>query len=218
MAGAAAALGYAYLAIADHSRSAGYAGGLSAERLLAQGDEIRLLNRELAPFRVFHGVESDILADGSLDYPDEILATLDFVVASVHSRFRLPREEQTARIAAALRSPFASVLGHPSGRLLLTRRPYDFDARAIWRAAAETGTAVELNAHEERLDVDWREIGSVRGLGVPVWIGLDAHSPAEIARPELAVRIARKGWLGPGDVWNCLPAAAFAEAVRRKRR
>ncbi|RPJ42858.1 MAG: hypothetical protein EHM19_09775, partial [Candidatus Latescibacterota bacterium] len=136
MAEAARALGFEYLAIADHSRSAGYAGGLSVERLLAQKEEVRALAAELAPFRLFHGIESDILADGSLDYPDEVLAELDFVVASVHSRFGLPREEQTARIVRAVRNPFTTVLGHPSGRLLLSRAPYEFDSGPVWEAAA----------------------------------------------------------------------------------
>ncbi|MFH1680211.1 MAG: helix-hairpin-helix domain-containing protein, partial [Candidatus Eisenbacteria bacterium] len=180
MAERAAAIGFEYLAIADHSRSAGYAGGLSAERLLAQGEEIRSIEGEMAPFRIFHGVESDILADGTLDYPDETLERLDFVVSSVHSRFGLPREEQTARIAAAVRNRFTTVLGHPSGRLLLSREPYDFDANAVWDAAAKAGTAIELNAHEERLDVDWREIGKLRKRGIPIWIGSDAHAPAEM--------------------------------------
>jgi DNA polymerase (family 10) len=217
MAERAAALGFSYLAIADHSRSAGYAGGLSAPRLLAQKEEIRLLAAEMAPFRIFHGVESDILADGSLDYPDEILASLDFVVASVHSRFGLSGAEQTARIARAIESPHATVLGHPSGRLLLTREPYAFDRDRVWDAARDTGTAIELNAHEERLDVDWREIEKLRERGVPVWIGSDAHSPRELEDLDLAVHIARKGWLGACHVWNTLAPEAFAEVLSKKR-
>jgi len=218
MAEKAIALGFEYLAIADHSRSAGYAGGLSIERLLAQGEEARSVAAETAPFRIFHGVESDILANGALDYPDEILEALDFVVSSVHSRFGLSREEQTARLVAAVRNRFTTVLGHPSGRLLLTREPYAFDADAVWDAAAETGTAVELNAHEERLDVDWRELPKLRERGVPIWIGSDAHAPDEMGDLDLAVHIARKGWIGPCAVLNTLPADAFAEAIRRKRR
>lgn len=217
MAAAAMALGFEYIGIADHSRSAGYAGGLSPERLLAQGEEIRKLNRELAPFRVFHGVESDILADGSLDYDDPVLETLDFVVASIHSRFGLGREEQTARLVAAVRNRQTTVLGHPSGRLLLTREPYDFDPDAVWRAAMESGTVIELNAHQQRLDVDWREIGKLREMGVPLWIGADAHAPKELAHHGLAVRIARKGWIGKEHVVNTLPAEEFAGRIRVKR-
>lgn len=211
-------LGFEYIGIADHSRSVGYAGGLSAERLLAQGDEIRALADELAPFRIFHGVESDILADGSLDYDDGVLERLDFVVASVHSRFGLGREEQTARLVAAVRNRFTTVLGHPSGRLLLSREPYDFDAEAVWRAAKEAGTAIELNAHEERLDVDWRWLGALRVLGVPIWIGADAHSPAGLEHHRLAIHIARKGRADRGGVWNALPAGEFVKRIRAKRR
>jgi len=209
--------GFRYIGIADHSRSAGYAGGLSAERLLAQGDEVRALNEELAPFRIFHGVESDILVDGSLDYEEEVLDKLDFVVASIHSRFGLSREEQTARLVAAIRNRYTTVLGHPSGRLLLTRRPYDFDPEPVWDAAKETGTAIELNAHEERLDVDWRQIGGLRDRDVDLWIGCDAHDFRGIEDLDLAVHAARKGWLGPCRIWNTLPADEFAKRITAKR-
>ena len=209
-------LGFDYLGIADHSRSAGYAGGLSVERLIAQGAEIARLNEELQPFHVFRGVESDILADGSLDYDEEILEKLDFVIASIHSRFGLGRREQTARLVAAVENRRTTCLGHSSGRLLLTRKPYDFDPDAVWEAAARSGTAVELNAHEQRLDVDWRELGKLRELGVPIWISADAHSLKELEHHALAIRMARKGLLEKRHVLNTLPADRFAESLIKK--
>ncbi len=215
MAERARELGFVYLGIADHSRSAGYAGGLSAERLLAQGEEIARLNEELHPFRVFHGVESDILADGSLDYDEEILEKLDFVVASIHSRFGLGREEQTARLVAAVENRWTTCLGHSSGRLLLTRKPYDFDSETVWEAAARSGTAVELNAHEQRLDVDWRGLGRLRDRGVPIWISADAHSLKDLEHHALAIRMARKGLLEKRHVLNTLPANLFAESLNK---
>lgn len=215
MAEQATAIGYNYLGLADHSRSAGYAGGLSTERLLAQGEDVRRLNTELAPFRIFHGIESDILADGSLDYDDETLKSLDFIVASIHSRFRMERKAQTERIAAALRHPSTTWLGHPTGRLLLQREPYDFDPDTIWKTAAESGKAVEMNTHEWRLDVDWRQMPALRDLGVPMPIATDAHDLEGLALSDLALCIARKGGLTPDDVPNTLDAESFAEWLRR---
>ncbi|MBN1826240.1 MAG: DNA polymerase/3'-5' exonuclease PolX [Candidatus Eisenbacteria bacterium] len=216
MAERAAEMGYAYLALSDHSRSAGYAGGLSAERLLEQAEEVDRVNTLLAPFRVFRGIESDILADGRLDYDDGALARLDFVVASVHSRFGLDREEQTERILRAILHPQTTWLGHSSGRLLLEREAYDFDAERVWRAAGEARKGVELNGHPSRLDVDWRVIPGLRALGVPVPIAVDAHDPEGLAVPEIAIRIARKGGLRPEEVPNTLGVEAFAEWIARR--
>lgn len=203
-------LGYSYLALSDHSRSAVYAGGLSAEALQAQAEEVALVNRTVAPFRVFHGVESDILTDGSLDYPNEVLDRLDFVIASVHSGFTLSREDQTARLIKAVSHPATTILGHPTGRLLLARKPYEVDLEAVIKACAEHGTALEINANAHRLDTDWRVAKEARLLGVKFALGPDAHNLDGLADIDLGLGIGRKAWLEPRDVLNCLGVEELA--------
>jgi DNA polymerase (family 10) len=209
--------GYSYAAITDHSKTAGYAGGLDEERVLVQREEIRALRRRLPGFRIFHGTEADILADGSIDFGDEFLGVFDLVVASVHSRFGLPREEQTARLLAAVRNPRVAVLGHPTGRLLLSRDGLDADIEAVIDAAAESGCALEINGSPERLDLDWRHCRRAMEKGALFSINPDAHSTRELSNVSLGVGIARKGWVTAAATLNALDAEALAARLARRR-
>jgi DNA polymerase (family 10) len=210
MARAARARGYAYLGICDHSRSAAYARGLQIEDLRRQGEEIARLNEQLAPFRIFAGVESDILAGGELDYPDEVLESLDLVVVSVHSRFNLGREEMTRRLCRALEHPCAAILGHATGRLLLEREPYELDVEAVIETAAAHQVAIELNANPYRLDLDWRYLRQASDKGVPIALNTDAHAIEQLEYDELGAALARKAWLQPSEVLNTKSAAELA--------
>lgn len=216
MAGAASALGFQYIVICDHSRSAAYAGGLGADELDRQRREIERLNEQQPDFRVFSGIECDILADGSLDLPDAALDALDVVVASVHSRFNLSAAEQTRRIIRVLEQPHVHVLGHPSGRLLLQRDGYPLDMEAVLAACARTGTAVEINGNPNRLDLDWRWVKRAGELGIPIICACDAHGAAGISDTLLAVGVARKGWLTREQVLNTLSAERFRAALKKK--
>ena len=202
MARACREAGYGYLVLCDHSRSAFYAGGLPEEAVLRQHDEIDRLNAALAPFRIVKGIETEILRDGSLDYPDEFLARFEFVIASIHSSFQMPREEMTARILRALAHPMVDLVGHPTGRLVLGRPGYQVDVDALIDGAARWGKALELNAHPYRLDLDWRRCRLARERGVPVSINPDAHEAAGIRDIRYGVMVARKGWLRREDVLN----------------
>ena len=219
MADAARERGWSYIGITDHSQSAFYASGLSRDRVLAQHDEIDALNASRADVRVLKGVEADILADGTLDYGDDLLDRFDFVVASVHSRFTMDRAAMTARVLRALDDPRLTILGHPTGRLLLSREPYAIDVDAVLEKAADVGAAVELNADPHRLDLDWRHLPRARALGVPIEIGPDAHSPRGLDHMTTGVGIARKGGLTAHDVLNARSAddvLAFARARRAR--
>lgn len=218
MALAAKALGYEYIAMCDHSKAAFYANGLTEDRLKAQHEEIDKLNEENPGIRILKGIESDILADGSLDYPDHVLDTLDVVVASVHSLFTMPKETMTARIVAAVRNPYTTILGHPTGRLLLARKGYEVDLDAVLDAAAETGTIIEINANPYRLDLDWRYVRKARDMGIRIAINPDAHHPDELRYVRYGIGMARKGLLAAGDVVNTLGPDAFLELIGRKRK
>lgn len=221
MAEAARARGYAYIGITDHSQSAAYAGGLTPAAVVKQHAEIDRVNdayRERGlDFRVLKGIECDILGDGALDYDERTLARFEFVVGSVHSRFGLTEREMTDRVCRAVANPFLTVLGHPTGRLLLARDAYAIDLGEVIAAAAESGAAVELNADPHRLDLDWRELRAATARGVTIEIGPDAHSPEGIANVEFGVGVARKGWLGPADVLNARSADAVLAFARAKR-
>ena len=220
MAEAVRAMGMSYLGLCDHSRSAAYAGGLSIERLGEQHAEIDRLNREYdGTFRVLKGIEADILPDGTLDYPDEILSTFDLVVASVHSHFNLSEEEQTRRILGAMESPYVDILGHLTGRLLLARDAYPLELRRILDVAAERGVAVEVNAHPHRLDLDWLNLRYGLGRGMKTSVNPDAHSTEGIRYVRYGVGVARKGWCTSEDVLNAWPLERLLEhiAARRKR-
>jgi len=197
--------GFKYLGITDHSRTASYAGGLSIEKLEKQGEEIKLLNSKLSGLTILHGVESDILKDGSLDYPDEVLAKLDFVIASVHSSFQMDIESMTERITQAIQNRYTRILGHPTGRLLLGRGPYEVDMERIIQACAKNGVAIELNANPHRLDVDWRLLRRCTDLGVRISINPDAHRIDMLDDLKFGIGTARKGWLEKKDILNSLP-------------
>jgi len=218
MAKAARDAGYRYLGVNDHSKTAAYAGGLSEDELLEQGRRIDALNKKFEDFRVLKSVECDILTDGSLDYPPRVLETLDYVIVSVHSNFNLPRERMTKRIVKALKSPYTSILGHPSGALLLARKPYELDMEEIIRVAAELGVALELNAAPERLDIDWVQCKAAKLAGVKVAIGVDAHSVEALGDMAYGINIARKGWLEADDVLNTLTAEDFLNFFHSKHR
>src|SRR5690606_14993750 len=212
-------LGYEYLGIADHSRSAFYAGGLDIERVAEQQREIEVLNRELAPFRVFSGIESDILVDGSLDYPDDILASFDFVVASIHSALSMTRQKATSRLIKAIENPYTTILGHPTGRLLLRRDGYPIDHQAIIDACAANDVVIEINANPWRLDLDWRWIRYAIEKGVRLSINPDAHEKEAYADMRYGVLVARKGGLTREMTLNALSADAltiYFEARKKK--
>jgi DNA polymerase (family X) len=196
--------GYQYFGVADHSRSAHYAGGLSVADITAQHRAIDKLNRSFKDFRIFKGIESDILADGSLDYPDNVLAKFDFIVASVHSRFRLDPKEQTTRIIRAVSNPHTTILGHMTGRQLLRRPGYEVDIEKILKACAKHGVAGEINANPWRLDLDWRWHQRALELGCMMSINPDAHSTDEIDLTHWGVEMARKGGVPAERVLNCL--------------
>ena len=202
--------GFEYMGIADHSQAAAYAGGLRVEDVQRQWEEIDRLNEELAPFRIFKGIESDILSDGSLDYDDDLLAQFDFVVASVHSQFNLSRDAMTARIVRAIEHPAATIVGHPTGRLLLDREGYAVDIDSIIEAAARSRVALEINAHPARLDLDWRHVKKARDRGVQIAVNTDAHSVGGLDHLCYGIGIARKGWLRATDIPNSLSREAIA--------
>lgn len=217
MADAARAHGWSYLGVSDHSQSAFYAGGLSLEAIDAQHEEIDRVNAELDGFRVLKGIEADILPDGRVDYDGVTLERFDYVIGSIHSRFAMDEAQMTARVLRALDEPHLTILGHPTGRLLLTREPYAIDMEAVLEKAAERGVAVELNADPHRLDLDWRMLRIAKEKGVMVEIGPDAHSTHGLDNMELGVGIARKGWLERSDVLNALPANEVLARARRRR-
>ncbi|HEX4639997.1 MAG TPA: DNA polymerase/3'-5' exonuclease PolX [Chthoniobacterales bacterium] len=217
MAAAAQELGLQYLGIADHSRSSIQARGLDEARLRVQVASIRKLNRDFENFRLFAGVECDILRDGSLDFPDELLAELDYTVASIHSAFTLSEADMTKRIIRAMQNPHVTMLAHPTGRLLLRRDPYAVDIPAIIEAAAETGTWIELNAAPKRLDLDWRWWPLAKEKGVKCVINPDAHGVERLQDLWFGLGAARKGWLTRDDVMNCLPIGKIEKALEKKR-
>lgn len=214
---AARELGLEYLGIAEHSKSSIQAHGIDAIKLRSQIAAIRKLNKKFNGFRVFAGVECDILRDGKLDFEDDILAELDFAVASIHSVFNLPEAEMTRRIIRAIENPFITILGHPTGRLLLKRDPYLVDVPAVLEAAAATGTWIELNAAPKRLDLDWRWWALAKEKGVKCVINPDAHRTERLQDLWFGVGIARKGWLTKSDVMNCQPLGKIESALRAKR-
>jgi DNA polymerase (family 10) len=194
--------GYDYLGICDHSKSAFYANGLQEFRVRDQHKEIDKLNRSLAPFRIFKGIESDILADGSLDYADEVLASFDFVVASIHSNLKMDVTKATDRLIGAIENPFTTILGHPTGRLLLRREGYPLDHRAVIDACAQQGVIIEINANPWRLDLDWRWVEYALSKGVMLSINPDAHSTDGYHDMRYGVLMGRKGGLNREMTFN----------------
>ena len=205
MAEACIARGFAYLGITDHSKVAAYANGLNEQALRRQHEEIDSLNREYAGrLHILKGTECDILKDGSLDFADDVLASLDFVVASIHSLFNLSPEEQTQRMLRAITNPYVDIIGHPTGRILLGRAGYTLDMEAVIDAAAERGVCIEINANPSRLDLDWRFLRRARDKGIKIPINPDAHVLAGLDDMRYGIGIARKGWLRPTDVLNTM--------------
>jgi DNA polymerase (family 10) len=218
MAEAARARGLEYILITDHSQSLGVAGGLSAEDLRRQRAEIDALNERLGgEFRVLAGVEVEIKADGSLDYPDEVLAELDLVLASLHTGLRTGRAKTTERMLAAIRNPHVDVIAHPTGRLVGQREGADLDMEAIFQAAAETGTALEINADYRRLDLNDAHARRAVELGVKLTIGSDAHEAGGVGRLEYGVATARRGWVKAADVINTWPLEQVLDWAKRNK-
>ncbi|MFD2531413.1 DNA polymerase/3'-5' exonuclease PolX [Gracilimonas halophila] len=202
--------GYEYLGLTDHSKTAAYAGGLSVDEIKQQWEEIDQLNEEFKEagkdFVIFKGIESDILADGSLDYEDEILEGFDFVIASVHQSLNMPREQMMERMSNAIKNPYTRILGHPTGRLLLKRNGSDLDLNELVALAAEHNTAIEINANPHRLDIDWRFGNKAREVGMMTSVNPDAHTIEGIDDIPFGVRIARKGKYGKDRVLNAKSA------------
>jgi DNA polymerase (family X) len=218
MAEGARELGLQYLGISDHSKASFQAHGIDEKKLLAQVEEIRALNAEYgADFRVFSGIEVDILKDGVLDFSDEILAQLDYAVASVHGSFTMSEAEMTKRIIRAMENKYVTMLGHLTGRMLLIRDAYAVDVAAVIEAAAATNTIIELNANPRRLDMDWRWWPLAKEKGVRCAINPDAHDVAQLQFLHFGIGTARKGWLTRDDVVNCLPLGKIEAVLRRKR-
>ena len=217
MVAAAKELGLEYLGIADHSKASFQANGLDEKRLAAQVARIAEINAVEKDIHIFAGTECDILKDGSLDFSNEVLASLDYVVASIHSSFTMPAAEMTKRIIRAIENPHITMLAHPTGRLLLGREPYQLDIPAILDAAAATGTYIELNANPRRLDLDWRWWQLAKEKGVKCVINPDAHSTAGLQDLIFGIGIARKGWLTKDDVLNTLSLAKVRTALQAKR-
>ncbi|WP_416377802.1 helix-hairpin-helix domain-containing protein [Algoriphagus sp. D3-2-R+10] len=188
-------LGYEYLGISDHSKTAFYAGGLEVEKILKQHQEIDALNKEMAPFRIFKGIESDILSDGKLDYEDDVLASFDFIVSSVHSILNMDIQRATTRLITAIENPYTTILGHPTGRLLLRRQGYPIDHKAIIDACATNNVVIEINANPWRLDLDWRWVRYAIDQGVMLSINPDAHEMDGYADMKYGVLVGRKGGL-----------------------
>jgi DNA polymerase (family 10) len=214
---AARSAGYEYIGISDHSRSAHYANGLEIERVHKQQKEIDALQKNYKDLMIFKGIECDILPDGSLDYPDEVLASFDFVIVSVHSKFNMTEAEMTSRILRAIQNRHVTILGHPTGRLLLTRESYPVDMPKILRAAADHGVVIELNANPLRLDLDWRLGPLAIEKGVKVSINPDAHSVDGIGDVPYGVGIARKAWLTKEAVFNTKSASEMKKVLALRR-
>ncbi|MFZ5470535.1 MAG: DNA polymerase/3'-5' exonuclease PolX [Myxococcota bacterium] len=216
MARAAKALGLSYLTVTEHSQTAAYAGGLKKDALFRQWDEIDELNQKVKGITLLKGIESDILEDGALDYPDALLERLDLVIGSIHQRYGLDEEKMTRRVLAAFDNPHLHIWGHPTGRLIHRREPVPLRMEEVLDKAAEKGVAIEVNGSPERLDLKAEHVRMALARGVKLVVSTDAHSVEELAvHLPYAVGTARKGWARKQDVLNTLPAAAFLSALRR---
>ena len=197
-------LGYEYLGITDHSKSATYANGLTEERILEQHAEIDALNEELAPFKIFKGIESDILGDGSLDYSDEVLKSFDFIVSSIHGNLKMEESKATSRLIKAIENPYTTILGHPTGRLLLKRAGYPIDHQAVIDACAKHGVSIEINANPLRLDLDWRWVNYALSKGVMIAVNPDAHDKDHYQFMRYGLLVGRKAGLTKEMTLNAL--------------
>jgi DNA polymerase (family 10) len=215
---AAQSMGHRFFGLGDHSQTAGYANGLTPDRVQQQRDEVAALNEKLKNFTVFFGIESDILSDGSLDYADDVLETFDYIVSSVHSNFGMSETAQTERLIKAIENPFTTMLGHATGRLLLTREGYKLDMKAVIDAAVENDVILEINAHPQRLDLDWRYIKYAKEKGALFAISPDAHHTSDLDYYRYGVGIARKGWLTKNDVINTMSVAKIRKIFRQRKK
>ncbi len=215
MAEAAAALGYEYIAITDHSKALAMANGLDEKRVVAFAQQVRELNREGLPVRVFSGLECDILRDGAMDIDEGALAELDLVIGSIHSYFNLEPREMTDRLLRAIESPTLRILGHATGRMLLQRESYSFDFERVAARSAERNIFLEINASPERLDLPSHLVRSAKRKGCRFTVSTDAHRPAHLYNMRFGVTTARRGWLEPVDVLNARPLPEFEAALRR---
>ncbi|HUX83810.1 MAG TPA: PHP domain-containing protein, partial [Chitinophagaceae bacterium] len=218
MAAAAIARGYEYLVISDHSQSAFYAQGLKPEKVREQHLLIGELNEKFAPFRIFRSIESDILSDGSLDYSNELLSTFDLVIASVHSNLKMTLEKAMSRIETAICNPYTNILGHPTGRLLLSREGYPVDHERILGLCREREVVVELNSHPSRLDLDWTWIARAQDLGLMISIDPDAHSIKGFEDIRYGVLAAQKGGLSPRSNLSSLSREAFTGWLEQRKK
>jgi DNA polymerase (family 10) len=217
MANAAKARGWDYIGISDHSESAFYAGGLKRDKILRQHEEIDRLNAQMGGFRILKGIEADIMADGRLDYDAQTLDSFEYVIGSIHSRFSMDGEAMTRRVLAALDDPHLMILAHPTGRLLLSREPYDINVEAVLEKAVEVSVALELNADPHRLDLDWRYCRQAKELGATIAIGPDAHSIGGLDNVHFGIGMARKAWLEPRDILNTRSADDVLAFARKRR-
>lgn len=211
------ALGYQYFGISDHSKTAVYANGLDEDRIIEQHKEVDRLNQEMAPFRIFKGIESDILNDGALDYEDDVLQSFDFIVASIHFNLNMDKDKATQRLIAAIKNPYTTILGHPTGRLLLRREGYPIDHRAVIDACAENGVIIEINANPRRLDLDWRWVHYAIEQNVMLSVNPDAHSKAGLKDMYYGWCAGRKGGLTKNDTFNCLSLKQLEQYFDRKK-
>ena len=213
--------GFEYLVISDHSKSAFYANGLFPDRIRAQHQLIRELNEELAPFKIFRSIESDILNDGSLDYDESVLSTFDLVIASVHSNLKMSEEKAMSRLLAAISNPYTTILGHMTGRLLLSRNGYPVNYKTIIDACANHNVVIELNAHPRRLDMDWRYLDEAISKGVLISIDPDAHEVDAFKDIRFGVLAAQKGGVSKQynlSSFNLTQFEKFLEKQQAKRR
>jgi DNA polymerase (family 10) len=216
MAEAAKKLGYEYLAITDHSATTRVAGGLSIKEMWSHLAKIRAAQKKIRGIRLLAGSEVDILPDGSLDYPDELLKELDIVLISIHSNFKMSKEKMTERIIRAFGNKYANIFTHPTGRLLKERAPYEVDLEAVLEAAKKTGMIVELNANPHRLDLTDVYCQRAKALGVKIAISTDAHKTDQLRLMKYGVITARRGWLEKKNVINTLPLERFLLQLKRK--
>jgi DNA polymerase (family 10) len=215
MALASMELGYEYIAITDHSQAETQAGGLKENEVLKHLEAIDAADKKIKGIKILKGMEVDILKDGSLDYPDSILEKLDIVMVSIHSHFRISRDEQTKRIVRALEHPLVQVFAHPTGRLIQQRDPYDFDMRAAMEVSKEKGVALELNAYPDRLDLNDEHCRLAKELGIMIIISTDAHSTRQLDVMRYGIATARRGWLEKSDVLNTMPLSDFLKAIKK---
>jgi len=214
MAQAAKQLGYEYILITDHSKAVTIANGLDEKRAVENIQRIKAARKKVSGIKIWAGAEVDIMGDGTLDYPDEILKQFDIVLVSVHSRMNMPGPEMTARLLKALANPYVRILGHPTGRQILRRDPFTFDLERVFAAAKEHGVILELNANPERLDLCDRHLKLARDRGMKVIISTDAHSPDHFRFMRYGVETARRGWLRKEDVLNTLPPEKLLSSLR----